>query len=154
MTEIAQTYLGNLRENSLLSEQLEHARQQKHYLEVEVANHDCPKGRIQVKSSSGVIVGIIKDRNWRLRSQDVFQTASGNLLLVNLKTEPSLVISFDPDTLIDPSQLVYLGHFLGDRHYKISIKNQKIYIQARSDLNQIQASITQLQIPGLQFSYE
>ena len=154
MTEIAQTYLGNLRENSLLAEQIEIARQLKHYLEVEVETYDCPKGRIQAQSSSGITVGIIKDRNWQLRSQDVFQTTSGNLLLINLKSSQSLVISFEPTADFDPSQLVYLGHYLGDRHYKITLKNSQIHIQSRSDLSSIQAAIAKLQIPGLQLSYE
>ena len=82
--EVAKNYLGNLSEDTSLAQKIETAKAKGNYLEVFLAQSDRQKGRIQAESTSGVNVGIIKNRDWSLRPDDVFQTESGQYLLIHL----------------------------------------------------------------------
>ena len=83
--EIAQTYLGNLKENQDIKQQINSA--QKPCLEAYLSQEDRSKGRIQTQSTSGLTIGIIKSRDWSLSSGDVFVTESGNFLLIHLQKQ-------------------------------------------------------------------
>ena len=151
--EIAQTYLGNLTENSSLSERVTLARQKKACLETYLGQDDRAKGRIQAQSTSGISLGIIKSRDWSLRSQDVFQTDSGKLLLIHLQQQKLMVLSFAQPATASAAELVKLGHVLGNQHYPIEIVQEKIYLQA-TNFALAEKTIQELQIPGLAIDYE
>ncbi len=151
MTEITKIYLGNIHNNINLSQRLTTET----YLEVYLQPSDRSKGRIHVHTDSGVAIGIIKSRDHTLQTGDLFQTESGKLVLIHLQQQELLVFDFtaiNPDVL--PVQLVYLGHVLGNHHYPISIKNNKIYVQLITDKSVIEQIIDNLNISGLQISYE
>ena len=146
MTEIAKIYLGNMQEDTDLASQLTG----KEYLEVYLQPSDRSKGRIYTHTDSGVAVGIIKSRTRALQSGDIFQTESGNLLLIHLQTQELLVLDFSEVTPeIAPTRLVYLGHVLGNHHYPIAIQDNKIYVQLVTDKSIIIKTINNLNIPGL-----
>ena len=151
--EIAQTYLGNLTENSSLDQRVTLARQKKACLETYLSQDDRGKGRIQAQSTSGIALGIIKSRDWSLRSQDVFQTDSGKLLLIHLQEQKLMVLSFAQPVTASVTELVKLGHVLGNQHYPIEIAEGKIYLHA-ADFALAEKTIQELQIPGLAIDYE
>ena len=151
--EIAQTYLGNLTEDSSLNQKVTSARQTESYLETYLTQDDRSKGRIQARSTSGVALGIIKNRDWSLRSQDVFQTDSGKLLLIHLQEQKLMVLSFPEPVTASTTELVKLGHILGNQHYPIEISQGKIYLQA-ANFALVEKTIKKLQISGLAIDYE
>jgi urease accessory protein len=151
MTEIAKTYLGNIQNNLQLSEQLT----SENCLEVHLDYSDRYKGRIHVHTDSGVAIGIIKSRDHPLQTGDLFQTDSEKLVLIRLQ-EPELLV-LDLATIksdISPVQLVNLGHALGNHHYPIAIKNNKIYVQLITNKSALEKLIKNLNIPNLQINYE
>jgi len=68
MTELAHTYIGNWISNSGLGERVEQARTEGICLEVYLDQIDSLKGRIHAKSTSGKVVGIIKNE-WSLTGE-------------------------------------------------------------------------------------
>ena len=152
MMEIAQTYLGNLKDDRNLMSRINSAHQP--CLEVHLSQDDRAKGRIQAQSTSGVALGIIKSRDWSLRSQDVFLTDANNLLLIYLQPQKLMVLSFAEPITAKATELVYLGHVLGNHHYPIIIADNKIYLQSTEDPQAIEQTIKALQIPDLKINYE
>lgn len=152
-TEIAQTYLGNLTEDTNLAQRVKSVRDLDQCLEVYLSQTDSPKGRIQAQSTSGITVGIIKSRDWSLRQEDVFVTESGNLLLIHLQEQRLMVLSFT-EPVARAIELVHLGHVLGNHHWPITIVKNKIYLQPVVDPAVIEATIKDFQIPGLRINYE
>ncbi len=153
-TEIAQTYLGNLAEDTNLAQRVKSVRDLDQCLEVYLSQTDSPKGRIQAQSTSGITVGIIKSRDWSLRQEDVFVTESGNLLLIHLQEQRLMVLSFTEPVADRAIELVHLGHVLGNHHWPITIGKNKIYLQPVVDPAIIEATIKDFQIPGLRINYE
>lgn len=151
MTEIAQTYLGNINHNSDLSE----LAKRETCLEVFLQESDRQKGRIHTYTDTGVAVGIIKSRDLVLQSGDIFQTESGNLILVHLQERELMVLSFS-ELVSDnvPVKLVHLGHILGNHHYPIVVQDNKIYVQLVSDAKVLEKAIKDLHIAGLAINYE
>lgn len=152
MTEIAQTYLGNIQENPTLAEKLEASK--KLCLEVNLSQSDRGKGRIHTQSTSGISIGIIKNRDWLLREGDILETEQGKLLLVHIQPQELMVLSFTESLVNNPINLIHLGHVLGNHHYPIIVKDNKIYLQLIVDKEKIEATIRNFQIPGLQIDYE
>ena len=152
MTEIAKTYLGNLQENVALGEKLK--ANQEVCLEVNLSQSDRRKGRIHTQSTAGIAVGIIKSRDWLLREGDVLETEQGKLLLVHLQSQELMVLSFTPSVAHNPIELIHLGHVLGNHHYPIVVKDNKIYLQLIVDKEIMETTIRNFQIPGLQINYE
>lgn len=150
MTELVQKYLGNSLENPALAQQLE----EKGCWEVYLSSSDRPKGRIYTQSTSGVAIGIVKNRDWMLQEGDVLATEEGQLLLVHLQTQKLLVISFTQSVGDRAIELIHLGHVLGNHHYPILVQNNKIYLQLVTDAEVIEKTIRDFAIPGLQIEYE
>ncbi len=154
MTELATTYLGNLTENLSLSERIEKAGSEENFLEVYLDQADSPKGRIHAHSTSGIDVGIVKGRDWLLQEGDVFATEEGKLLLIHLREQRVMVLSFTAlvgDRAID---LVHLGHVLGNHHWPVIIHDNKLYVEVAAEVEVMEATIRHFQIPGLQIDYE
>jgi len=153
MTELANTYLGNSCHHASLSNRVEQAKRNNSCLEVHLSQTDSHKGRIYVRSTSGKSVGIIKGRDCSLAEGDVFETESGQLLLVHLKPQKLIVLSFDqiPGYEIE---LVHLGHVLGNHHWPIIVQDRKIYIQSLADAELIESTIRNFRLPHLCISYE
>jgi urease accessory protein len=151
MTELAQTYLGNLNEKPDLS----HLLKIETCIEVYLSESDRAKGRIHIDDDSGITVGIIKSRDWLLREGDVFHTQQGKLLLIHLQDTKLMVLSFSGlGTDVLPVKLVHLGHVLGNHHYPIVVENNQIYVQLVTDPAVIEQTIRDFNIPGLEINYE
>lgn len=155
MTEVAQKYLGNIKENHNLAQQVKTARETNCCWEVYLQQSELAKGRILTKANSGLGIGIIKSRDLILRSGDVFETTTGNLLLIKLESEKLMVLSFEQSLKENyVMHLVSLGHILGNHHYPIKIDKNKIYVRLITDARVIVKMITELNIPGLKISFE
>lgn len=155
MTEIAEIYLGNITQDTLLAEKVARRRESDGLLEVNLELSDRYKGRILTHSTSGVAIGIVKSRELQLRAGDVFQTDGDNLLLVHLKGETVMVLQFT--TAIESHsamQLVRLGHLLGNHHYPIKIEEAKIYVRLNSEHKLIERAIEDLNLTGLSINWE
>ncbi|HEY9770236.1 MAG TPA: hypothetical protein V6C71_17385 [Coleofasciculaceae cyanobacterium] len=151
MTEVAQTYIGNIQDNSDLAELITIET----CLAVTLLESDRHKGRIHAHTDSGVAVGIIKSRDLALRSGDIFKTNSGKLLLIYMQEQELLVLDLSAiDLSVSTAELVYLGHVLGNHHYPITMQNNKIYVQLITDKSIVEKLIEQLNIPGLQIKYQ
>lgn len=151
MAEVAQIYLGNIDQNHDLAELV--ARET--CLKVCLKQSDRQKGRIHTYINEDLAVGIVKSRDRFLQSGDVFQTESGKLLLVHIQEQKLLVL--DLSNLQDnvaATELVRLGHILGNHHYGIAIQNKKVYVKINTEPKIIDKTIADLQIPGLQITYE
>lgn len=154
MTEVAQKYLGNIKQNLKLIEQVNQAKKANKYLEVLLQESDRAKGRILTKSVSGVSIGIIKNRELRLKSGDVLETEAGNLLVIKVQEEKTMVLSFTfTATNEQVLELVKLGHLLGNNHYPIKIQDNKIYVRLVTNPKVIEKNLKQLNIDGLKIEY-
>lgn len=154
MTEVAQTYLGNLIEDAELAKRIEKARNLGHCLDVRIGQTDSRKGRIHAHTTSGVTVGIVKSRDWSLRDGDVLETEQGKLLLVNLQEQKVIVLRFSESASDCALRLIHLGHVLGNHHWPIIVQEHKLYIELVVDAQVIESTIREFQIPGLQIDYE
>lgn len=150
MIEVVEIYLGNITENGSLGERITSECCLEVYLEVV----DRGKGRIYTRSTSGIEIGIIKNRDWLLREGDVFVTQQGRLLLVHLQAQKVMVLSFSEPVRDYAIELVHLGHVLGNHHWPISVQGRKLYVQLVADVEVMEATIRHFQIPGLQIGYE
>jgi urease accessory protein len=153
MTEIASIYLGNILEDNIV-DRLNEARQEHLCWEVHLAERDRNKGRILAVSTSGLEIGIIKNRDWQIREGDVFITETARLVLVHLQARELMVLSFSEPVGDFAIPLVHLGHILGNQHYPISIELDKIYVELIGDRELMEQTINNLAIPGLKIAYE
>lgn len=154
MTEVAQTYLGNLIEDAELAKRIEKARNLGHCLDVRIGQTDSRKGRIHAHTTSGVTVGIVKSRDWSLRDGDVLETEQGKLLQVFLQEQKVIVLRFSESASDCALKLIHLGHVLGNHHWPIIVQEHKLYIELVVDAQVIESTIREFQIPGLQIDYE
>ncbi|MGB3496326.1 MAG: hypothetical protein WBA57_26595 [Elainellaceae cyanobacterium] len=162
MPERAHLYLGNTLDatdsaalvQADLVQQVAHARQYHDCLDVYLTLEDNRKGRIHAQATSGESVGIIKDREQQLRQGDIFQTESGRLVLIHLQEQPVLVIQADSDAHASALALIHLGHTLGNHHYRIAIRDDRIYVQLEDNADVVEATIRSHNIPGLSVTYE
>ena len=149
--EIARDYLGNVDDNADLAQMLA----SESCWVVRLQESDRRKGRIHAQTNSEVAVGIIKDRNYLMRSGDLFKTDSGRLLLVELQERELLVLDLDAvDKNIAAEKLVQLGHTLGNHHYPITLQDNKIYVQLVTDKATLEKIIEDLAIANLNFEYQ
>jgi urease accessory protein len=154
MTILAETYLGNQATNSALQQQVVQARQAGALLEVYLQTDDRAKGRIHAHSTTGLELGIIKSREQSLSTGDVFITQLGQLLLIHLHTQTVMVISFNGDATNHAIDLIYLGHVLGNHHWPILVQGDRIYLEMVADPTVMEATIKNINIPGLFIDYE
>lgn len=154
MTELAHTYIGNWISNSGLAERVEQARTEGICLEVYLDQIDSLKGRIHAKSTCGKVVGIIKGRDWSLTEGDVFETERGQLLVVHLEAQKMMVLSFTGEAKGHEIELVHLGHTIGNHHWPIIVRGNKIYIQLAADIEVMELTVRSFEIPGLSMTYE
>ncbi|MBD2001029.1 urease accessory protein UreE [Leptolyngbya sp. FACHB-541] len=154
MTILAETYLGNQATNSALQQQVAQARQAEALLEVYLQTDDRAKGRIHAHSTTGVELGIIKSREQFLSTGDVFITNLGQLLLIHLHTQTVMVLSFNGDVMGHAIDLIYLGHVLGNHHWPILVQGDRIYLEMVADPAVMEATVKNINIPGLCIDYE
>lgn len=151
MTEVAETYLGNIHSNSELTQLITLET----CLKINLQFSDRHKGRIHAYTDSNLAVGIIKSRDRALQSGDLFKTNSGKLVLIYLQETELLVI--DLSTLepnVTAAKLVHLGHMLGNHHYPIAIQDNQIYVQLVTNKITIEKLLKNLNISGLKISYQ
>lgn len=154
MTILAETYLGNQATNSALQQQVAQARQAEALLEVYLQTDDRAKGRIHAHSTTGVELGIIKSREQFLSTGDVFITQAGQLLLIHLHTQTVMVLGFNGDVMGHAIDLIYLGHVLGNHHWPILVQGDRIYLEMVADPAVMEATVKNINIPGLCIDYE
>ncbi|MBP5971761.1 urease accessory protein UreE [Brasilonema sp. CT11] len=154
MTELAEIYLGNSKENVSLSEQIEKARSSALCWEVHISQTDSRKGRIHAHTTTGVAVGIVKSRDWALREGDVLETEEGKLLLVHLQEQKVMVLSFTKPVTEHAIKLIHLGHVLGNHHWPIIVQDGKLYVQLAADVEVMESTVRDFQIPGLEIDFE
>ena len=151
MTEVAKTYLGNVKNNSELAKSIASET----CLKINLQYSDRHKGRIHSHTDSNLAVGIIKSRDRALQSGDLFRTNSGKLVLIHLQETEVLVIDLSSlETNIASSKLVHLGHVLGNHHYPIAIQDNQIYVQLVTNKTSIEKLLKNLNISGLKTSYQ
>ena len=150
MTEVAETYLGNVNSNSELAQLIT-----SDCLKINLQFSDRHKGRIHAYTSSNLAVGIIKSRDRALQSGDLFRTNSGKLLSIDLQEAELLVIDLSTlDANVARAKLVHLGHVLGNHHYPIAIQDNQIYVQLVTNKTSIEKLLKDLNISGLKTSYQ
>lgn len=154
MTQIASTWLGNYHVDANLAQQIEQERIAGSCLEVYLHPDNNSKGRIYTHSTSGVAVGIIKEREVSLNTGDVFKTEQQQLLVVHIEAQKVIVISFTTEFSDRQLDLIHLGHVLGNHHYPILVGAGKIYVELVAPVEVIAATIESFNIPGLCISYE
>jgi urease accessory protein len=156
-THLAQIYLGNRYQAPQLAEQLAATP----HWQVTLTPSDRAKGRIYAQTSSGESVGIVKERHWNLADGDVFETVTGELLLVHLEPQRVMLLRMGPTNLdapaLTPGQvlaLIHLGHCLGNHHWPILVEADRIYVELVSDPAVMESTLAGFAIPGLEISYE
>lgn len=149
MNEVAEIYLGNINNNSELAQTTSDC------LKINLPSSDRHKARIYACTDTNLAIGIIKSRDRPLQSGDLFRTKSGKLLLIHLQEPELLVIDLSTlDARVTHAKLVHLGHVLGNHHYPIAIQNQQIYVQLVTSKVIIEKLLKDLDISGLQISYQ
>ncbi|MEL6438724.1 MAG: urease accessory protein UreE [Cyanobacteria bacterium J06621_8] len=150
MTRVASIYLGNIHQNPNLKEIIA----QQTCLTVSLSEKDRSKGRIHAHTDSGIAIGIIKSRDRPLASGDLFKTDSDQLVLIQLQTAELLVIDLANLGDCDPTQLIKLGHVLGNHHYPLAIQKNKIYVKLITPKPVVEKLIKDLFVEDLQINYE
>ena len=151
MTEVAETYLGNVNSNLELRQLITSEA----CLKINLQFSDRHKGRIHAYTDSNLAVGIIKSRDLALQSGDLFRTNSGKFVLIHLQQAELLVIDLSTlDANVTPAKLIHLGHVLGNHHYPIAIENNQIYVQLVTNKASIEKLLKDLNISGLKISYQ
>lgn len=153
-----QNYLGNYVAIPELHHDLEHARSHHRLMEVTLTQADQKKSRIYVKTDSGKAIGLLKKRDWQLTNGDVFKLEDDGFLLIHLKAQLLMTLSFEGQPFEAPSdnalKLIHLGHTLGNHHYPMVVSADKIYIQINENTATLEAIIQTLDITGLKIGYE
>ncbi|MEM8504460.1 MAG: urease accessory protein UreE [Cyanobacteria bacterium P01_D01_bin.1] len=156
--EIADCYLGNIKEDETLTAELVQSRQAQQYLEVMIERKDRRKGRIFTQAASGQPIGIVKSRDWQLRDGDMLRTQSDWLVLVRLKKQQLIALQFDKDARNSPVQLVKLGHAIGNHHWPVTLRGEILYVELSDDSDAVESTINKiiesLEIEGLQVACE
>ena len=153
MTILAQQYLGNF-SSDRLQEQIQSAQQSGTLLEVHLQDADRAKGRIHAHTTTGEPVGIIKGRDRSICEGDVFKTEDGKLLLIHLNAQTVMVLRFEGSATGHELDLIHLGHTLGNHHWPILVKGDRIYVEMAADPVVMEATIKAFHLPGLQIAYE
>ncbi|MEM6451131.1 MAG: urease accessory protein UreE [Cyanobacteria bacterium P01_D01_bin.105] len=155
---LAQTYLGNAREDEGLAKRVGQAIAAGLCLEVEIGRSDRTKGRILTRTASGQPVGLMKDRDWQLREGDVLETVQGHLVLVHVEAQPLMALRFSPNAHNHPTALVQLGHTLGNQHWPITVRGDVVYVEMVATQAQMEKVVNEmaiaLKIKGLKVSFE
>ena len=155
MKEIAKIYLGNIDRDLTLAQKVTRSREENRLLEVPLQQSDRSKGRILAQSTDGIAIGIVKNRELKLRAGDVFQTTNGDLVLIHLKTETLMVLTLDQAVdLHSAIELVRLGHLLGNQHYPIKIEGNKIYVRPIGDRTILARTLEELNFSGITITWE
>ena len=150
MTEIAETYLGNIHSNPELAK----LAAEKNCLEISLSPSDRTKGRIYACTDSGMSVGIVKSRDRAIQTGDLFQTNSDKYVLIYLPPPELLVLDLASVDGSSPVQLVQLGHILGNHHYPIMVQENKIYVELVTDKSVLEKLLDSIEIPQLKISYQ
>ncbi|EDX86290.1 hypothetical protein S7335_3993 [Synechococcus sp. PCC 7335] len=157
-TEVADRYLGNVKEDNELAAQVAQSRDGHRCLEVTIERKDCRKGRIFTKAVSGQAVGIVKGRDWQLRDGDVLRTQGNYLVSVRLQAQEVIALQFDSAANNASVQLVNLGHTIGNHHWPIALHKETLYVEAAANAKEIEATIREialtLGIKGLHIACE
>lgn len=155
---LAQTYLGNAREDEGLAVKVAQAQRTEQCLEVEIGRSDRTKGRILTRTASGQPVGIMKDRDWQLREGDVLETVQGHFVMVHVEAQPLMALRFSPDAHNHATALVQLGHTLGNQHWPTTVRGDAVYVEMVATRAQMEKVVNEmaiaLKIEGLQITFE
>lgn len=155
---LAQTYLGNAREDEGLAAKVGQKQAAGRCLEVEIGRNDRTKGRILTRTASGQSVGIMKDRDWQLREGDVLETAQGQLVVVHVEAQPLMALRFSSNAHNHPTALVQLGHTLGNQHWPTTVRGEAVYVEMVAARAQMEKMVNEmaiaLKIEGLQITFE
>ncbi|MBT9312241.1 urease accessory protein UreE [Leptothoe kymatousa] len=151
--DCTQNFLGNSLAIPKLQQDLDQARSNHRLMEVELAQADQKKSRIYAKTASGEAIGLLKTRDWQLTNGDVFQLEHDGFLLIYLKTQPLMTLSFDTPS-VEALKLIHLGHTLGNHHHPIVVTPEKIYIQLNENRDRLESAIKTFDIAGLKIDYE
>jgi urease accessory protein len=152
--DCTQSYLGNCFKLTALQQDLDIARSADRLMEIELTQSDQKKSRIYAQTTSGDAIGILKQRDWVLTDGDVFKAEGDRLLLIHLESQKLIALSFDSQYPVDALQLIHLGHTLGNHHYPIVVKEDKIYLQPAEDASTVESTIKAFDITGLSIEYE
>ena len=147
-------YHGNYFAMPELEHDLAQARANHRLMEIELVQTDQKKSRIYAKTASGEAIGLLKKRDWQLTSGDVFQLEDNRFLLISIKAQPLMTLSFETQQSIDPLKLIHLGHTLGNHHHPIVVTAEKIYIQINENADTLESKIKTFDISGLKIGYE
>lgn len=138
-TEVADCYLGNIKEDKALATRVAHSceahsceahsHEAQHCLKVSIERKDCRKGRIFTQAASGQAVGIVKGRDWQLKDGDVLRTQGNQLVLVSLQKQQVIALQFEQSAGNSSIQLVNLGHVIGNHHWPIALSGETLYIE-------------------------
>ncbi len=156
--ELAETYLGNVNEQTDLSARVAQAKAQNRCWEVAVSQSDRPKGRILTRTAAGQSVGIVKGRDWLLRDGDVLTTKENYLVLVSIQQQQVMAVRFKEGVSNQAVALVHLGHVLGNRHWPLTAHGNTLYVELATDPTLMDSTVREmaqtLGIEGLQVSFE
>ncbi len=138
---VADQYLGNVAENKELAIRISQARAEKTCLEVSIARQDCGKGRVFTQTEAGQAVGIVKNRSWRLRDGDALKSQSGQIVLVSLQSQPVIALQFERKAINTPTNLLRLGHIIGNRHWPMIVKGETLYVEVADNAEVIESTL-------------
>lgn len=151
--EMAHIYLGNVHESADLTQRVAQARSEGCCFDVVIEQCDRPKGRFLAADSCGHTVGIVKDRDWLLRDGDVLTTDQNHMVLVMLEEQTVLRLQLAPDSNNQEMALMNLGHVLGNYHWPIQIRGNRLYVdlveEVASMKKKVKAAARSLGISGL-----
>jgi len=155
---LAQTYLGNIKENKALAAKVAQAKAAERCFEVEIERSDRAKGRVLIYTAAGRAVGIAKARDWQLREGDILETAQGELVVVHLKAQQVMALRFEVAAQPKMTALVQLGYMLGNQHWPTTVAEDVVYVEGVADKAVMEKMVSEmaiaLAISGLQISFE
>ena len=142
--EVAEQYLGNINENRELASEIALDKKHGRCLDVSIDRQSSQKGRILVQAQSGQPVGIVKGRNWVLRSGDVMMTRSPQRVLIQLTTQQVIALQIDPKAYNSPVRQMNLGHVMGNQHWPMTMVDETLYVEITDDADRIESTLREI----------
>jgi len=124
--------IGNIFDEKKLLVKFNQMVSQKHCERLKISRLEMERSRIRKKTDLGTDIGLILDSGTQLRHGDVIVSNLNKFIII--EQLPEKVISIKIRKLREnPTDLVLLGHVIGNRHKPIVIKDDTIFFPIQAD---------------------
>lgn len=123
--------LGNIFEDKTMMNKFNEAESKKFCEKLKISRHEMERNRIRKKTDADTDIGLVLDSGLGLHHGDVLLSDDTKFIIVEQLPEKTIVITLD--SKIGATQLIIIGHIIGNRHKPISIEENTISFPIQAD---------------------